>query len=301
MAGAGFDARMIRDADRRHEGPRRPARLRRAPAPRTSAVRRVRHDDRASTARSGSTGEASCVLVGNVGTILGGIDGLRRRRARRRAPRARRGHRRGRRAVDAGARPHRARRTPSGRRSSTRRAAKRIDVRFDEATPYELDGGDRQDDEAPEDPGRARRAITRLRARRRRPMSTATLGPGDVGAHRRRRRATLLLATGRRQLLRDAFTRLRSPTASATPGRSPSRSSLVLVQAIIALVGLAAALGNDRHRATIIVRSLQAAVPGPGRRAPHRRGARRRTTPARRTSTSASCSGSSARSSPARR
>ena len=64
------------------------------------------------------------------------------------------------------------------------------------------------------------------------------------------------------QLARDAFARLR-----AADGFSHARSlafaiSLVLVQAIIALVGLAVALGNT-DATDLIVRTLKAAAPGP--------------------------------------
>jgi len=72
----------------------------------------------------------------------------------------------------------------------------------------------------------------------------------------------MLLSHGRRHLLRDAFVRLR-----AADGFSHARSlafciSLVLVQAIIGLVGLGAALGRT-GTSEVIVRSLRAAVPGP--------------------------------------
>ncbi|MGH8979135.1 MAG: YihY/virulence factor BrkB family protein [Acidimicrobiia bacterium] len=72
----------------------------------------------------------------------------------------------------------------------------------------------------------------------------------------------LLLHTGRRTLIRDAFQRLRS-----ADGFSHARSlafvlALVLVQAIIALVGLAAALGKT-GASDLIVRSIEAAAPGP--------------------------------------
>jgi YihY family inner membrane protein len=71
-----------------------------------------------------------------------------------------------------------------------------------------------------------------------------------------------LLSTGRRHLLRDAYTRLR-----AADGFSHARSlaycvSLVLVQAIIAIVGLGVALGKT-GASDVIVRSLKAAAPGP--------------------------------------
>jgi YihY family inner membrane protein len=71
-----------------------------------------------------------------------------------------------------------------------------------------------------------------------------------------------LLTCGRRQLLRDAFLRLR-----VSDGFSHARSlayaiSLVLVQAIIALVGLASVLGTDSGSG-VIVRTLEAAAPGP--------------------------------------
>jgi YihY family inner membrane protein len=75
-----------------------------------------------------------------------------------------------------------------------------------------------------------------------------------------------LLQTGRRQLVRDAFVRLR-----AADGFSHARSlafviSLVLIQGLILLVGLAAALGDTDVSATI-VRTIVEAVPGPAGKA----------------------------------
>jgi len=75
-----------------------------------------------------------------------------------------------------------------------------------------------------------------------------------------------LVRTGRRQLLRDAFVRFR-----ASDGFSHARSlafviSLLLVQGVILLVGLAAALGDTDVSATI-VRSINEAAPGPAGRA----------------------------------
>jgi YihY family inner membrane protein len=71
-----------------------------------------------------------------------------------------------------------------------------------------------------------------------------------------------LLHTGRLRLLRDAFVRLR-----AADGFSHARSlayltSLLLIQGVIALVGVAAALG-DRGLGRAITRTVQAAAPGP--------------------------------------
>ena len=73
MAGAGFDAAMIRDAD----GGSRTASAALAyfwsgleePARASASRRRSR-----STARSWYDGEASCVLVGNVGKLFGGVE-----------------------------------------------------------------------------------------------------------------------------------------------------------------------------------------------------------------------------------
>jgi YihY family inner membrane protein len=75
-----------------------------------------------------------------------------------------------------------------------------------------------------------------------------------------------LARTGRRQLVRDAFVRFR-----AADGFSHARSlafviSLLLVQGVILLIGLAAALGDTDVSATII-RSIKESAPGPAGRA----------------------------------
>jgi YihY family inner membrane protein len=75
-----------------------------------------------------------------------------------------------------------------------------------------------------------------------------------------------LLRTGRRQLLRDAFVRLR-----ASDGFSHARSlafviTLLLVQCVILLIGFAAALG-DTDVSGSIVRSINEAAPGPAGKA----------------------------------
>jgi diacylglycerol kinase (ATP) len=146
MAGAGFDARMIADADRGMKD-----RLGRAAYLYTGArnlrARRVKATVKVDGQRF-FTGRVSCVLVGNVGKILGGISAF------------------------AGARPDdgllelgvvTARNPAEWARTLGRVAlgkaedspfvevtrGKRIKVKFSRALPYELDGG-------------ARRAVTRL-------------------------------------------------------------------------------------------------------------------------------------------
>lgn len=92
-------------------------------------------------------------------------------------------------------------------------------------------------------------------------MSTATLVPETATVGGDGPWATVV-AVGRPTLFRDAFMRMRF-----ADGFSHSRSlafllSLVLVQAIIALVGLASARGDTRV-AQMIVQSIESAVPGP--------------------------------------
>jgi len=72
-----------------------------------------------------------------------------------------------------------------------------------------------------------------------------------------------LRTCGRGQLVRDAFVRLRVADGFSHARSLAYTTSLVLVQAIIGLVGLASALGT-RGTNGIIVRTLKAAVPGPG-------------------------------------
>jgi YihY family inner membrane protein len=72
-----------------------------------------------------------------------------------------------------------------------------------------------------------------------------------------------LRTCGRGQLVRDAFVRLRVADGFSHARSLAYTTSLVLVQAIIGLVGLASALGTH-GTSSIIVRTLKAAVPGPG-------------------------------------
>jgi YihY family inner membrane protein len=73
----------------------------------------------------------------------------------------------------------------------------------------------------------------------------------------------VLASVGRRHLLRDAFLRLRVADGFSHARSLAYATSLVFVQAIIALVGLAVALGHGSF-SRVVVRSLTAAVPGPG-------------------------------------
>ena len=92
-------------------------------------------------------------------------------------------------------------------------------------------------------------------------MSTATPVPETWQLTGDDARETLL-HLGRRNLIRDAFQRLRSADGFSHARSLAFVAALVLVQAIIALVGLAAALGKN-SASDLIVRSIKAAAPGP--------------------------------------
>jgi len=92
-------------------------------------------------------------------------------------------------------------------------------------------------------------------------MSTAAAVPETFELTGDDARETLL-TTGRRRLLNDAFVRLR-----AADGFSHARSlayvtALLMIQGVIALVGIAAALG-DHGLGDAIARTVRAAAPGP--------------------------------------
>jgi YihY family inner membrane protein len=75
----------------------------------------------------------------------------------------------------------------------------------------------------------------------------------------------VLRSCGRRQLLEDAFMRLRVADGFSHARSLAYATALVFVQAIIAVVGLASAYGSGSF-SRVIVRALKAAVPGPGGR-----------------------------------
>jgi YihY family inner membrane protein len=93
-------------------------------------------------------------------------------------------------------------------------------------------------------------------------MSTASPVPetweltGDDARH-------MLRSGGHRRVLRDAFVRLRVADGFSHARSLAYATALVFVQAIIALIGLAVALGNAGFSRDV-VRLLKAAVPGPG-------------------------------------
>ena len=119
--------------------------------------------------------------------------------------------------------------------------ARKIRVKLDRKMPYELDGGD----EKPVDRLKIRvepAAIT-VCVPEEAIMSAATLVPETWELTGDDARETLK-RTGRMRLVRDAFVRFR-----ASDGFSHARSlafvtSLLLVQGVIVLVGIAAALGD---------------------------------------------------------
>jgi YihY family inner membrane protein len=93
-------------------------------------------------------------------------------------------------------------------------------------------------------------------------LSTATPVPEtwELGGEDARR---TLARCGRRRLLRDAFVRLRVADGFSHARSLAYATTLVLVQAIIAIVGLASAFARG-GLSRAIVRALRAAVPGPG-------------------------------------
>ena len=92
-------------------------------------------------------------------------------------------------------------------------------------------------------------------------MSTGSEGSGDVGA-RRRRCAGDVAAIGRRQLARDAYMRLRKADGFSHARSLAFMLTLVLLEGIIGLVGLASVLGQRRF-GRIVASIVEDAVPGP--------------------------------------
>ncbi len=72
----------------------------------------------------------------------------------------------------------------------------------------------------------------------------------------------VLSRTGRGRLMKDAFQRLRWSDGFSHARSLAFATTLVIMQSLIAIVGLASALGEGKI-SQLIVRSLQTAVPGP--------------------------------------
>jgi YihY family inner membrane protein len=92
-------------------------------------------------------------------------------------------------------------------------------------------------------------------------MSTAKLVPETWHLTGDDARNTLA-STGRLRLARDAFTRLRAADGFSHARSLAFATGLVLLQGIIAVVGLASALGNG-PASSVIVGTIRKTVPGP--------------------------------------
>ena len=221
---------MIRDADRALKdrvGPRR-LRLDRRPQPPapTRSGPHVRVDG-----SDWFDGAAGCVLVGNVGTVLGGLTAVPGRRARRRPSSRSASSRRtgalhwarvlgapGRRAAR---RARRSSRTTAGRDDRGDARAPRCPTSSTAATARRPSTSSSRVEPA---------AVTVVRARGGRPMSTATTRPRDRRAHRRRRPRDPARRSGSGASCSDAFLRLRFADGFSHARSLAFLGALVLVQ-----------------------------------------------------------------------
>ena len=92
-------------------------------------------------------------------------------------------------------------------------------------------------------------------------MSTAAPRSGDVGAHGRRRPRDARV-TGRIRLIKDAIVRLRAADGATHAARLAFAVSLVLVQGLVVIVGIAVATGSSWLR-ELLLDTIQASAPGP--------------------------------------
>ena len=136
---------------------------------------------------------------------------------------------------------------------------------LDRMDPAEHEG----DPPARQGPARALRRLTASWAKMPAPMTTAASVPSTHGELEGDEALETLRATGRRRLVADAISRFR-----AADGFSHSRAlafqvCLTLLPAIIAVVGLAAALDQETF-ARVVRETIAELAPGRGGRHPHR-------------------------------
>ena len=124
----------------------------------------------------------------------------------------------------------------------------------------------------------------------RRPREQRDPRPRDVRARRRRRARDARRRPARLELLRDSFVRLRAADGFSHARSLAFTTSLVLVQGLIVLVGLATASATTRSSARSSTRSRRT-VPGPASNVLTRPSSSRRTASAATTSTSRSSLG----------
>ncbi len=195
--------------------PRRPDDPRRRPGPEGSLRSRRVRLDRGEAPQDAAVpgadrgrrppwfdGKAGCILVGNVGKVLGGVEAFDDAESRGRPARARGGHRQGRHPVDARVGADRGRAAPTGRSSCRRRRRKKIQVELDRKMPYELDGGDEKPatgSRSRSSRPRSRSAFPRWRHERRHGSSPR---PGSSAATTRARRSCAPAVEARARRLR---------------------------------------------------------------------------------------------------
>ena len=256
MAGAGLDARMIRDTD---GGPKdRYGRL----AYIWAASKNLRVEPfKARVEVNGDLwykGDASCLLVGNVGALFGGLEAFDSASPEDGLLEVGVTH-----AESLGQWARTVARTAIGSIGESpfvqATKAERIDVEFDRKVLYELDGGDRKQ-------------VKRLKVKVK-PAALTVRAPAEdcVSTASHVKETWNLTGDDARQDARvhgsDGAAERRSRSASRRRRTSHSRGlafavSLVLVQGLVVVVGLAVALGSAGFR-QLLLDTIQASAPGP--------------------------------------
>ena len=258
MAGAGLDARMIRDTD---GGPKdKYGRL----AYIWAASKNLRNEPfKARIEVNGDLwydDDASCLLVGNVGALFGGLEAFDDASPEDGQLELGVTH-----AESLGQWARTVARTAVGSIGESpfvqATKAERIDVEFDRKILYELDGGDRK-------------KVKRLKVKVKPDALTVMVpqersGVVSTASHVRETweltgddaRETLA-STGRVALMKDAVVRLRAADGTSHARGLAFAASLVLVQGLVVVVGLAVALGSSGFR-QLLLDTIGASAPGP--------------------------------------